>query len=145
MAPATPTAIPRRKWSPGSRPRARACSAPTATAPCSAGSTPAGWRCMYSRLVRERVVGEDGEGAVELFERHQTGQFVGKGERRERYAAGGRGAHGGIKTVGAADGEEHFLRKGRRLAFEKGGEGLGRKAAAGGVKEPQPRTGSALE
>lgn len=87
---------------------------------------------------------EDGEGAVDLFEEHDAGEFVGQCHFAQGKGGGG-GLAGGVgKTVGGADGQDQRLGVAILMVFQELGEFLGGELAAAGVEQNDGmrRTGS---
>ena len=89
------------------------------------------------------VVGEDGEGAVDLLGGDGAGEFVGEGHAAERDGAVGAGEGGGGPAVGGADGEEDALGAVVAKPGDERGELFGGEGVAAGVEEEDLRGGAA--
>ena len=81
------------------------------------------------------VAGEDGEGAVELLGKDDTGEFVGQGDESEREEEVGAGAGVGGPAVRRADGEDEPLGAVVAETADAGGEGLGGELLAAAVEQ----------
>ena len=88
------------------------------------------------------VVGEDGEGAVDLLGEDDASQFVGQRDVAEGEDEAGAGAGGCGPTVGGADGEEEGLRAGVAQAAEVGGEFFAGELLAAAVEQDEDRGGA---
>lgn len=85
---------------------------------------------------------QNGEGAIDLFEQDDAGEFVGERHFAEGEDGGG-GVAGGVgETVSRANGEDEGLGIAILMVFEEAGEFLGGELLAAGVDEDQ-RVGGA--
>jgi hypothetical protein len=96
------------------------------------------------------VVGEDGEGAVELFDEDDAGELMGEGHgaKGEEQIARLRseGASGALRpAVGGADGEDQVLSALIAAAFDPPGEFLGGEGLAARVEQNQGGRGAGAQ
>jgi len=88
------------------------------------------------------VVGEDGEGTVDLLGEDGAGEGVGEGDGAEGDDERGAGAGGGGPAVCGADGEDEGLGAGVTLAADVGGEFFAGELLAAAIEKDEDGRGA---
>lgn len=89
-----------------------------------------------------RVVGEDGQGTIDLFGQDGAGELMGQGDGAEGEDETGAGLGGGRPPVGGTDSEDEGLGAGIAETAEVGGEVLAGKLLAAAVEEDENGRGA---